>query len=69
MKRQRIQAAGGSEMCMSQEEKESFEALVEESEETKTIAQRLLNYVRSGKEVPKLKMVMGGFPVPEPSKP
>jgi len=57
-------------MCMSQEEKESFEALVEESEETKTIAQRLLNYVRSGKEVPpKLKMVMGGFPVPEPSKP
>lgn len=57
-------------MCMSQEEKESFAALVEESEETKTIAQRLLNYVRSGKEVPpKLKMVMGGFPVPEPSKP
>lgn len=57
-------------MCMSQEERDSIRALVEESEETKTIAEKLLAFVQSSQEVPqKLRMIVGGgFVVEEPIK-
>ena len=56
-------------MCMSQEEKDGFQALVAESEETKTIAQKLLQFVQANQETSRrFRVIVGGGFVEEAAK-